>query len=175
MSNNRQILIETPQEEIHKLIKWYGWITIMVLCITPLVFILLPILVMNTGKIGNMIKGSRIPEEEGIAGTVQQAHWEADNEAGVHYVKGQLTILTQSSTMVECSFLKYVGPAQRLLPDIKEGDNVEMTGQFRTAENIDEADNNAAELQDKNIFAIRNVRKLQDGAVYTSEPTLRVY
>lgn len=174
MANDREISIETPQEEIHKLIKWYGWITIIVLCITPLVFILLPILMMNTSKISNMLKESRIAEEQGLAGTVQQVQWEFIQETGLHYVKGQLTLLPPTDAPVECSFFKYVGPDQKLLPDIKEGDGVEMTGQFKTAEDINEDDNTAEQL-DKNIFAIRNIRNLEDGAIYTSEPTLRVY
>lgn len=158
------IYIETPQEPRYKLIKWYGWITIIVLCFTPLVFVLLPLLMMNTSKINSLLKESRIPEQTALIGKVQSAIWQAAHQDGVHYIKGQLKIY-QEQVLVLCSFLKYVGPYQKQLPDIKEGDWVEMTGQFKT--NTDE--------NKENIFAIRNIRSLPDGTVFTSEPTLRVY
>lgn len=154
------ILIKTPTEQIYKLIKWYGWITIILLCVTPLVFLLLPILMVNTNKITGMLKQSKVIEEDSLTGTVKEANWEMDHDSGVHYIKGMLKIENKSGEIVESKFLKYIGPDQRVHPDILIDDNVEMTGQFKT---------------DENIFAIRNIRNLRDYKVYTTKPSLRMY
>lgn len=176
MDSMQKISIETPQEEAHKLIKWYGWITIIVLCVTPLVFILLPILVMNTSRIGKMIRESRVSEEEGIAGTLTEAQWEFNTETGLHHVKGQLTLLPATGEAIKCSFLKYVAPNQDLLPAIKVGDAVEITGQYKPlADLIDATGDTPTEPTNEKIFAIKNMRNLADGTIYTSEPILRVY
>lgn len=155
-----KIQIETPKQEIHKLIKWYGWITIIILCITPLVFVLLPVLMVNTNKINAMLKESRVPEDSSLSGIVNELNWETDHETGLHYVKGVLKVQESASEIIECDFFKYVGPDQKVFPDVQIGDNVEMTGQFKA---------------DENRFAIRNIRNLSDGKVYTTEPSLRMY
>lgn len=174
MPNNEQITIKTPVEEKHKLIKWYGWITIIVLCLTPLVFILLPVLVVNTSRIGRMLRESRVPEEQAIRGKVLQTKWKFHPETGLHHIKGQLIILADDGNRVECSFFKYVAPNQKSTPDINAGDHLEITGQFRPWEELDQ-EGNIVKQPDRKVFAIRNVRNLRNGAVYTTEPILRVY
>ncbi|MEG6615033.1 hypothetical protein V6C27_01150 [Peptococcaceae bacterium 1198_IL3148] len=155
-----KIYIKTPKEKVHKLIKWYGWITIILLCITPLVFLLLPVLMVNTNKINGMLRESQVLEEDSLAGTVKEANWETDHDSGVHYIKGMLQIENSGGEIVECKFFKYIGPDQKVLPDILVDDNVEMTGQFKT---------------DDNIFAVRNIRNLRNDKVYTTKPSLRMY
>lgn len=160
LADKLKIHIETPQEEKHKLIKWYGWITIILVCLTPIVFYLLPMLMLNTSKINKMLRESRIPEENSLAGTVEKVNWEAKHESGVHFIEGMLNVENDEEEIIPCKFLKYVGPEQKELPDINVGDKVEITGQL---------------IADENKFVIRNIRKVTNGNVYTTEPALAVY
>lgn len=162
MENKPQFKIPTPQEEKEKLIQWYGWITIIIVCLTPIVFIFLPLLMINTSKINNMLKESRIPEEDALSGVVKKADWELENESGVLAIIGKLEVEVGSNDghSLPCSFKKYVGNKNRAIPYITHGDKLEITGRFNT---------------DDNIFLIKNMRKKGMDYIYTSEPILSVY
>ncbi|MBO8137568.1 MAG: hypothetical protein H0Z40_05470 [Desulfotomaculum sp.] len=160
MAGQLHIEIETPREKKDKLIKWYGWITIIVLCLTPLVFVLLPILMVNTSRIGKILRDSRVPEEDSLTGTVKKASWELKNEIGLDSIVGELEVEGSSNEIIRCTFLKYVGENNKKLPGIKEGDKIEAVGKLNMEENK---------------FEIKNIRHLETGRIYTSEPALAVY
>lgn len=155
-----QIHIKTPPEKKDKLIQWYGWITIIILCLTPLVFILLPLLMMNTSKINAMLKESRVPEDNAVTGVVKEAEWKLENECGIELVSGRFSVLNNEGDTICCTFHKYVGKNSRALPDIHEGDRLEVTGQMKS---------------DEDTLVARNIRNLSKNVIYTSEPSLSVY
>ncbi|MBM7854866.1 hypothetical protein JOC37_001244 [Desulfohalotomaculum tongense] len=160
MAAGPKIDIETPRERKDKLIKWYGWITITVLCLTPLVLILLPVLMVNTSKIGRILRESRVPGESSLVGTVKKARWELKNEIGLDSIVGELEIEKNDQEIISCTFLKYVGESNKELPEIKEGDKIEAIGKFNEQENK---------------FAVKNIRNVSTNRIYTSEPALAVY
>ncbi|TYO93927.1 hypothetical protein LX24_02491 [Desulfallas thermosapovorans DSM 6562] len=160
MENKMQFKIPTPREEKEKLIQWYGWITIMILCLTPIVFIFLPLLMMNTSKINNMLKESRIPEEDSLTGVVKKAVWEVENQSGVFAVAGELEVENEQGQPVLCSFKKYVGNKTKAVPYVAPGDKIAITGRFSAGDNK---------------FLIRNLLKQDNDYIYTSEPVLSVY
>ncbi|WP_051688218.1 hypothetical protein [Desulfofalx alkaliphila] len=160
MNGRPQIHIETPKEEKDKLIKWYGWITILVICITPLVLVFLPLLMLNTSKINKMLKESRVPEVDWLSGRAQEVNFGLKNEDGVDSVQGEIIVQDEEGQLIKCTFLKYVGKDTKILPEIKESNLLEITGKM--------------DKEDK-VFLIRNVRVVETEKVYTTEPVLSVY
>ncbi|MTI80960.1 MAG: hypothetical protein FH758_08755 [Firmicutes bacterium] len=181
MSVEPRVFIEAPKEKKDKMIKWYGWITIIVLCITPLVFVLLPILMVNTSRIGKILRESITPEKDYISGMVKTANWEIKNEVGMDSVFGELEIEREDNEVVQCSFLKYVGETNKNLPEIKEGDIIEAVGQINEQSeesNVEEEINQEKKGQQEmegSKFIIKNIRKKNSDKIYTSDPALAVY
>lgn len=140
-----------------KLIKWYGWIFILFLCFTPLVFVLLPVLMLNVNYFNKKLKESRIKEEMLVEGVLSKCIWSTANDNGLNFIKGELVILVAGKE-INCSYLKYTRKGE-VAPEIGTGINVIMTGSFGN----------------DGIFKIRTIREDISLLVYTTEPSISVY
>lgn len=164
METQNKIYIETPKEPKDKLIKWYGWITILVLFLTPLVFILLPVLMLNTSKINRLLKESRVPETDAVEGTVKEVNIELKHEDAIFSIQGEIKLEDHQGELITCTYLKYVGKDTRIIPDINEGDKLQITGHLK-----------AEEGEEEPSLLIRNIRNVETQKVYTTEPVLSMY
>lgn len=160
MSAGKDIpVIPVGREKKEKLIKWYGWIFILVVAFTPLIILLLPLLMVNTNKINNILKLSRINEELYVEGVVRKAKWESRKEYGLDLIAGELELETPDGAGALCTFYKYVGPNNIAIPEIHENHLVGLTGQ---------------KLPD-GCIAIRNIQNFSIKRSYTTEPSVSVY
>ncbi len=153
-----QATFDVPREKKEKLIRWYGWITILLVAFTPFIILLLPRIMANTSRINALLKKSRISEESSVEGTLLGANWEMKVVDGLNLITGELEVATNGS-IKQCSYLKYVGFKNAVIPEIKENSPVRLTGR-------EEPDGK---------FAIRCLYDLSSGKVYTTEPSVSVY
>lgn len=147
-----------PREKKEKLIKWYGWIPILLAAFTPLIILILPRIMVNTNKINNLLRESRVCEESSIEGKLRKARWEVKQVDGLNLITGELEVETGGS-IKQCSYQKYAGFKNAVVPEINENSRVRLSGR----ENPD------------GRFAVRNLYDLSAQRVYTTEPSVSVY
>lgn len=148
--------ISKPKKE--KLVKWYGWIIIFLLCMTPLVIIILPKLMLNVGRINRMLKDSRIPVEHSLTGEIVDLAWDKNIDGDLISIECQMLIKVDQEGDIKASFRKFVGKGYQTDMLISESDHVEVAGTYK-----------------ENIFFISSIRNLNSKNVYDSEPLVSVY
>lgn len=140
-----------------KLIKWYGWIFILFLCLTPLVFILLPILMYNVGYFNKMLKNSKISQEVTLQGILLNCNLNSRNIDGLNAISGELVIISQGNR-INCSFLKYTKKGESV-PSLESDSNVDVSGTFDR----------------EGIFKVASIVEKNSGKTYSTLPTVSVY
>ncbi|MCL5779550.1 MAG: hypothetical protein M1119_01095 [Firmicutes bacterium] len=153
-----KIHIHVSRRKKEKLVKWYGWIVIFIICMTPLVIILLPKLMLNVNRINTLLRESCVPETDCLTGTVNKVHWKKTNDGDIGCIEGDIEIATTSKDVVKCSFKKYVGPKFNETIAINCNDHIYLTGTF-----------------EDQLFLIRNIQNNTNHQVYTTEPMVSVY
>jgi len=153
-----KIHIHVSRRKKEKLVKWYGWIFILLICMTPLVIILLPKLMLNVNRINTLLRGSRVPEADSVTGTVNKVSWKKTYDGDLGCIEGDIEITNHKNEIIKCSFKKYVGPKFNETIDINCNDNLYLTGMFKDR-----------------LFLIRNVQNNTNNQVYTTEPMVSVY
>lgn len=141
-----------------KLVKWYGWLVLLLVCMTPLVIILLPKLMINVNKINGLLRESIIPETDTLEGNVTLINLAKTNDGGLGCIEGNIEIFTLDSQLVKCSFKQYVGPNYNERINLTEGDKVCLTGTYK-----DE------------VFMIKKIKNISLNQEYSSEPMVSVY
>ncbi|WP_018084339.1 hypothetical protein [Desulfurispora thermophila] len=153
-----KIHIHVSRKEKEKLIKWYGWIFVLVICLTPLVIIILPKLMLNVNRINSLLKESCIPEKQSINGVVNRVSWHKTYDGDIGCIEGHIEIIDSHNNVIHCLFKKYVGPNFNQLININYNDNLYLTGIFKDQ-----------------LFLIRNIKNNTNNQVYTTEPMVSVY
>ncbi|MEG6522442.1 hypothetical protein [Desulfotomaculum sp. 1211_IL3151] len=141
-----------------KLVKWYGWIVILIICITPLVILLLPKLMLNVGRINKILRESIVPNNKTLNGKVINIAWQKHNDGDIGCIDGDIEIESVDASIVQCKFKKYVGPKFSETFQINKYDQILVNGSYQD-----------------NIFLIRNLGNLTNQHLYTSEPQVSVY
>ena len=149
-------IVSQPKKE--KLVKWYGWIIILILCLTPLVIIILPKLMLNVGRINKILRESQIPDVDVISGEIIEIQWNRHVDGDLICIEGQMVIDTKLNGQVNTIFRKYVGPKYNETIDLVVKDQVEVRGQFKD-----------------NSFLVRSISKLEDKQYYDTLPLVSVY
>lgn len=140
-----------------KLVKWYGWIFILVVCLTPLVIILLPKLMLNVGNINKMLKESIIPNDKTLNGKVVNVTWQKYTNGDIGCIEGDIELENVDASIVQCKFKKYVGPKHNETFHITKNDQILVNGSYQD-----------------NVFLIKNLGNLTNQYLYTSEPQVSV-
>lgn len=141
-----------------KLIKWYGWIFILFICLTPLVIIFLPKLMLNVNRINSLLKDSRIPEKQQISGKVSKISWHKTYDGDLGCLQGHIDVIDDRGHAINCIFKKYIGPKFNQTININHLDNLTMTGTFSG-----------------DTFLIRNIQNHTNSQTYSTEPAVSVY
>lgn len=155
---DNDIIIPAAREKKEKLIKWYGWIPILLAAFTPLIILILPRIMVNTNRINKLLKESRVSEESFAEGCLVGAKWELKQLDGLNLISGELEVDT-GDFVKQYSFQKYVGFKNANIPEINENSRVRLTGREEPG----------------GTFAIRNLYDLSAQRVYTTEPSVSVY
>ncbi|SHK70733.1 hypothetical protein [Desulforamulus aeronauticus] len=148
--------VSQPKKE--KLVKWYGWIIILLLCVTPLVIIILPKLMLNVGRINKILRESQIPETDSINGEVLEVQWNRIVDGDIICIEGQMLIDTKERGQINTVFRKYVGPKYNETIDVSLKDPVGLTGKY-----------------EEDIFLVRSIRNLDTKQIYDTAPLVSVY
>ncbi|AEG60275.1 hypothetical protein [Desulforamulus ruminis] len=146
-------------EKKEKLVKWYGWIVILFICMTPLVIVLLPKLMINVNRIHSLLKNSIVPETAVLEGQVTHYCWNRVNDGGLVSIEGEMTVTSKENKTVQCLYKKYVGPNWQQIPDFLPSHQLYLTGSF----------------QDDGVFQIASARNLSTQQMYTTKPVVSVY
>ncbi|MFZ5649312.1 MAG: hypothetical protein ACOY4I_00465 [Bacillota bacterium] len=144
-------------DQIEKLIKWYGWIFILVLCLTPVVFVLLPVLMYNVSYFNRMIKSSKIPQEVSIQGYLLNCRLERKNVDGLNAITGDI-LVNSGGRQIDCSFLKYARKGE-IVPQIAPDSEVVVAGAY----------------DEKGVLRVSAITDNKSGKLYSTMPTLSVY
>ncbi|GAB6157484.1 hypothetical protein JCM39194_06840 [Desulfotomaculum varum] len=153
-----KILTSISRRKKEKLVKWYGWIIILLICMTPLVIIVLPKLMLNVNRINTLLRESKIPEVESIYGNVRKVTWNKTYDGDLGCIEGEIEIISHENNVIKCIFKKYVGPKHNETFNVNVNDHVCLTGLFKD-----------------NVFLIRNMQNNSNSQVYTTEPMVSVY
>ncbi|ABO50386.1 hypothetical protein Dred_1862 [Desulforamulus reducens MI-1] len=145
-------------ERKEKLIKWYGWIVILILCMTPLVIVLLPKLMLNVGRINKILRESIVSETTKIRGDVANITWNKHADGDLGCIEGDIELQTNGHTPILCKFKKYVGPKHNQTIVVNKTDKLLLTGTY-----------------EDNVFLIRKLENQSNQYVYTTEPQVSVY
>ncbi len=148
--------VSQPKKE--KLVKWYGWIIILLLCVTPLVIIILPKLMLNVGRINKILRESQIPETDSINGEVLEVQWNRTVDGDIICIEGQVLIDTKERGQINTVFRKYVGSKYNETIDISLKDPVELTGKY-----------------EDDSFLIRSILNLKTKEIHDTAPLVSVY
>lgn len=141
-----------------KLVKWYGWLVLLLICMTPLVIILLPKLMINVNRINGLLRESIIPETDTLEGNVMQINLAKSNDGGLGCIEGDIEVSTLDNQLVKCSYKQYVGPNYNEMINVTEGDKVYLTGTYK-----DE------------VFMIKMIKNISLNQEHSSEPLVSVY
>lgn len=155
---NQDATMPAIREKKERLIKWYGWIPILLAAFTPLIILILPRIMVNTNRINKILKGSRVAEEASVEGYLVRAQWEIKQLDGLNLIFGELELETGDSVK-QCSFLKYVGFKNAAIPEISENSHLRLSGREDPG----------------GTFIVRNLYDLTEQRVYTTEPSVSVY
>ncbi|CCO07073.1 hypothetical protein [Desulforamulus hydrothermalis] len=153
-----KIHINISRKKKEKLVKWYGWIFILLICMTPLVIIVLPKLMLNVNRINTLLRESIIPEKESVNGNVNKVTWNKTYDGDLGCIEGEIEIINHENKIIKCIFKKYVGPKYNETFELNVNDNIYLTGLFK-----------------ENVFLIRNMQNNGNNQVYTTEPMVSVY
>lgn len=152
---NNQLIYNQKKE---RLVKWHGWITILLVCLTPLVIIALPILMVNVSRIGNMLKESIISDDKTIEGKVVNLITETKYEKDIGTIYSEIIIETEDNSKVICQFKKYIGPKYDQDMKLNNNDLLTLKGTYQ-----------------EERFLIKYIINQTNKQVYTSEPAISVY
>lgn len=155
---NNDAIMPAIREKKERLIKWYGWIPILLAAFTPLIILILPRIMVNTNRINKLLKESRISEESSAEGYLVRAKWELKQLDGLNLISGELEVDTGDSVK-QCTFQKYVGFKNAVIPEVCEHSRVRLSGREESG----------------GTFAIRNLYDLSAQRGYTTEPSVSVY
>lgn len=146
-------------EKKEKLVKWYGWIVIFFICMTPVVIVLLPVLMINVNRISSLLRNSIIPEADVVEGTVTHASWTRTNDGGLVSIEGEIELISKDNKTLKCLYKKYVGQNWQQTPEFSPSNQLYLTGSF----------------QDDGIFRIASARNVCTQQMYTTKPAVSVY
>ncbi|GAB6180792.1 hypothetical protein JCM14036_21110 [Desulfotomaculum defluvii] len=154
MLNTNQNIIEKKE----KLVKWYGWVFIFVICITPLVIVVLPKLMFNVGRINKILRESIIPNDSALSCKVIDVGWEKHIDGDLGCIEGNIEVESIDGSIVKCKFIKYVGPKHCQTYSVKYNDQILLTGSYKD-----------------DLFLIRSLENITNKYKYTTEPQVSVY
>lgn len=149
---------QNVHQKKEKLVKWYGWIFILIVCITPLVIVLLPKLMLNVGRINKILRESIVPNDKTLKGKVINVVWQKHTDGDIGCIEGDIELESIDACIVQCKFKKYVGPKYNGTFKINKYDQILVNGSYQD-----------------NVFLIRNLGNLTNQYLYTSEPQVSVY